>query len=100
MGRQESHFVTLQSRGLLALPRSIRERLGLDRPGAQVEVVTRDDGVIELHPYIAVPAEQTWFWDERWQKMEREADAYIERGEVTTHESAEELIEHLDRLRK
>jgi len=90
-------FVALQGRGLIALPADLRRRAGLDQPGAQVEIVERPDGVIELHPTVAIPADQAWFWTERWQRMEREADEQIARGEVTVHESVEALIAHLDR---
>jgi hypothetical protein len=44
------------------------------------------------------PAEQQWFWTERWQRMEREADAEIAAGRVSTHESAEDFLAHLDAL--
>ena len=88
-------FVTIQSRGLLALPRDIRARHGLDQPGAQVEVVEREDGVIELHPHAAIPADQAWFWTERWQAMEREVDEQVARGEVVRHETTEDFIAYL-----
>ena len=91
-------FVTVQSRGLLALPRAIRARHGLDKPGAQVEVVERDDGVIELHPHVPVPAGQEWFWMERWQRMEREVDEHVARGEVETFETADEFLSSLERV--
>lgn len=91
-----SHYVTVQGRGTLALPADVRRRHRLDEPGAQVEVVEREDGVIELHPHVPVRADQAWFWTERWQAREREADAHVEAGEVTTHESAEDFLEHLD----
>lgn len=90
-------FVALQGRGLIALPADLRRRAGLDQPGAQVEIVERPDGVIELRPTIAVPADQAWFWTERWQQMEREVDEHIARGEVTHHESIEALFDYLDR---
>jgi antitoxin MazE len=51
----DSTFVTIQSRGVIAIPPDIRKRCGLDRPGAQVEVVERD-GEIVLRPHIPVPA--------------------------------------------
>lgn len=51
----DSTFLTIQSRGTLALPPDLRRRHGLDEPGAQVEVVEREDGVIELRPFVAVP---------------------------------------------
>lgn len=91
-------YVTLQGRGTLALPADIRRRHGLDEPGAQVEVVERDDGVIELYPHVPVPAGQAWFWTERWQAREREVDAHVDAGELTTHDSADDLLEHLDGL--
>jgi bifunctional DNA-binding transcriptional regulator/antitoxin component of YhaV-PrlF toxin-antitoxin module len=90
------HFVTLQARGLLALPAELRRRHRLDEPGAHVELVEREDGVIELHPRASIPVSQTWYWTERWQAMEREADEAIARGEVTTYDSAEDFIAYLD----
>ena len=51
MGR----FIAVQGRGTIALPPEVRKRYGLDVPGAQVEVVERDDGVIELHPHVPLP---------------------------------------------
>ena len=91
-------FVTMQSRGVLALPPAIRRRHGLDQPGAQVEVIEREDGVIELHPHVAVRSDQAWFWTERWQKMEREVDEQIERGDVRTFDSIEEFSDWLETL--
>ena len=91
-----STYVTVQGRGTLALPADVRRRHHLDEPGAQVEIVERDDGVIELHPHVPVPADQAWFWTERWQAREREADAHVAAGETRTHESAEDFLAHLD----
>lgn len=91
-----STYVTVQGRGTLALPADVRRRHHLDQPGAQVEIVEREDGVIELHPHVPVPADQAWFWTERWQAREREADAEVVAGEIATHESAEDLLTHLD----
>jgi len=48
-------FVGVQGRGTIALPPELRRKYGLDRPGAQVEVVEREDGVIELHPRVPMP---------------------------------------------
>ena len=81
MAVHEFH-VAMQSRGTFALPSELRKRHHLDEPGAQLRVVERDDGVIELHPLAAVPADQRWFWTERWQRMEHEADADLEERRV------------------
>jgi len=50
-----STFLTLQSRGTIAIPPAVRRRFGLDRPGAQVELVEREDGVLELRPHVPMP---------------------------------------------
>lgn len=61
-----------------------------------MRLVERDDGVIELHPVVGVPASQAWFWSERWQAMEREADADVAAGRIVTAEGLEELLVELD----
>jgi len=48
-------FLSVQSRGTIAIPPEVRRRFGLDRPGAQVELVEREDGVIELRPHVPMP---------------------------------------------
>jgi bifunctional DNA-binding transcriptional regulator/antitoxin component of YhaV-PrlF toxin-antitoxin module len=93
------YFATLQTRGLLALPAELRRRYRLDEPGSHVEIVERDDGVIELRPRFSVPADQAWFWSERWQRMERDVDEHVERAETTVHGDGDELVEFLDDLR-
>lgn len=80
----------------LGLPADLRKRHHLDEPGAQVRVVERDDGVIEMHPLAAVPADQKWFWTDRWQQMEREADADIVAGRVAAFEDVEDFLADLD----
>jgi bifunctional DNA-binding transcriptional regulator/antitoxin component of YhaV-PrlF toxin-antitoxin module len=96
----EARYVNVQKRGVIALPPSLRERYGLNEAGAQVEVAERPDGVIELRPKVAIPAAQRWFWTERWQKMEREVNEHVERGEVTRHDDSDAFLEHLDALGK
>jgi hypothetical protein len=92
-------FIALQSRGVFALPADLRKRHRLDEPGAQVQVIEREDGVIELHPQIAVPVDQAWFWAPPWQAMEAEVDAHVAAGRTTRHESAEALFGHIDEAR-
>jgi AbrB family looped-hinge helix DNA binding protein len=88
-------FVTVQTRGLIAIPPAIRRHYGLDQPGAQVEVIERD-GEIVLRPHLAVPTGQAWFWSKRWQQMEREADDAIATGRVVAAAGVEELLADLD----
>lgn len=91
-------FVAVQGRGTVAIPVDLRKRYHLDRPGAQVEITEREDGVLELRPALAVPATEAWFWEERWQTGEREVDAHAAAGEVTRHETVDDFTAHLAAL--
>ncbi len=91
-------YLGVQGRGTIALPADVRRRLHLDQPGAQLEMTERADGVIELRAALPVPAEQRWFWAERWQEREREVDEHVAAGRVAVHESTEEFMDHLDEL--
>jgi AbrB family looped-hinge helix DNA binding protein len=98
LGSMDSHigFAAVQPKnGTITIPAQLRRRFGLDQPGAQVEIVVRD-GEIVLRPHIAVPTEQAWFWTEEWQSKEREADDDLAAGHVTTFDTAEDLLTHLD----
>ena len=80
----------------MALPADLRRRLRLDRDNAQVQLIEHEDGRLELRPVVTVPADQAWFWTERWQAMERQADAEVAAGKSTVVEGTDELIAHLD----
>ncbi len=94
----EHRYLGIQGRGTIALPIDVRRRLHLDQPGAQLEMTERADGVIELRAALPVPADQRWFWAERWQEREREVDEDVAAGRVTVHESVEDFLGHLDDL--
>ncbi len=85
------------SRGSITLPADVRHRHHLDEPGAQVKITERDDGVIELRPLLPHPADQQWFWTERWQEMEKEAQQDIDNGRVQTFDSADDFLADLAR---
>ena len=82
--------MTVQSRGVVAIPPAIRRKFGLDQPGAQVEVSVRK-GEIVLRPHMAVPADQGWFWSEEWQEKEQQADEDIKAGRIRRLESVDDL---------
>lgn len=91
--------MSIQGRGVVALPADVRKRQRLDTPGTQLRVVEREDGVIELHPLTTIPLDQAWFWTDRWRAQEAEANADIVAGRVTEHDSGDDLLDHLDGLR-
>ena len=92
----KTHLITVQARGTVALPADLRRRLHLDQKDSQIKLIEHEDGRVELLPVVAVPADQAWFWADRWQAMEREADADIAAGRITIVEGSDELIAHLD----
>lgn len=95
-GRVSYHgYLSVQSRGVVALPVELRRRLGLDEPGAQLEITEREDGVLELRPALPVPAEQRWFWTKRWQDREREVDEHVAAGRSTLHSDGDALLGHI-----
>ena len=89
--RMKTYLLTVQSRGTVALPADLRRRLRLDQVNAQIKLVEGEDGRIELIPVVAVPADQAWFWTDRWQAMEREADADVAAGRTTVVDGLEGL---------
>jgi bifunctional DNA-binding transcriptional regulator/antitoxin component of YhaV-PrlF toxin-antitoxin module len=92
----EAYYLTVQKRGVISLPASLRKKYHLDEAGAQVALSERPDGVIELRPQAAIPVEQRWFWSERWQQMEREAEEDIRADRVESFDSAEDFLADLD----
>src|SRR5258708_8860885 len=88
-------YAAIQGRGTVALPAELRRKYRLDEPGAQLEVVERPDGVIELRPTLPVPLDEMWFWTRGQQAAEREAEEGLAAGRFRTLADAEPLLAHL-----
>jgi len=87
--------VKIGARGTVTLPKELRADLP---KGGELEVVRRPDGVIELRPPTEHDPDRVWFWTERCQQMERQADEDIAAGRITTFESGEAFLEHLKQI--
>ncbi len=85
----------LRAKGQVTVPRQVRERLGLNE-GDDLLFYVNEQGQIVVDAAQIVPPDQAWFWTERWQKMEREAQADIEAGRVVEFDELEEAIAALD----
>jgi hypothetical protein len=83
-------LLRVSDRGVISLPKEMRKNVSF------FEAFQREDGVIELRPKIAVDHSQGWFWTERWQQMEREADADIAAGRVYSYETDEAMLADLN----
>ncbi len=86
-------LVRLGQRGTVVIPKELRKGLNAD---SLLEVVRRDDGVIELRPRMVIDPTQAWFWTEEWQKGEREVDEDYAAGRYKTFNSGEEFLAWLD----
>ncbi|MDR1188704.1 MAG: AbrB/MazE/SpoVT family DNA-binding domain-containing protein [Bifidobacteriaceae bacterium] len=89
-------FASINSRGTMSLPASIRRRFRLNEPGAQVEITTKEGSdVIELRPHLPIPVDQLWYWTPEWQAGEREAEEQIANGDTMFFEDGEALLNWL-----
>ena len=91
MAISKKTLVEVSDRGTITLPKAYR--------GAQLyEVRPREGGGLELIPQHAIDASQAWFWSDRWQAMEREADAAIASRRVRRFNSGDDLLAELKNL--
>lgn len=51
--------------------------------------------MFELSATVAVPADQAWFWRQRWQQMEREAQADIDAGRIKSFDDLADFVADL-----
>ena len=85
----------LRSRGQLTLPPEVRERLGI-REGDDLVFYVTQSGKVMVDRLKVIPPEQAWFWSERWQQMEMEAQADFDAGRYIEYDSAEEAVQALN----
>ena len=62
-----------------------------------MEIVEREDGVIELRPTLPVPVDEMWFWTEGHQAAEREAEEDLQAGRYRTFDDARAFLADLSR---
>ena len=67
---------------------------------SRIEIVERDERVIEMHPLLAPRADQAWFGVERWREMESAVEEDVAAGRVATFERVERYAADLERGRR
>lgn len=85
----------IRSNGQITLPTAVRRKAGL-KEGDLLEVVLDDDGSVHLIPKIAIDRSQAYFWTERWQAGERDAEEDLRAGRTRSFESVDDAITYLD----
>jgi antitoxin MazE len=89
-------YLSTQTRGVFTLPSEVRKKLHSDEPGTQLRLIEIRDGVYELTAVTPVPVEDAWFWSDRWQQMEREAEADFAAGRAARFEDLDALLDDLN----
>ena len=87
-------LVRLRARGQVTLPGFIREKLHLEE--GSLVLIKIVDNTIVLVPQEIVDKEQSWFWQEKWQRLEGEAEDDILKGRVKSFDSVEELFDEIE----
>ncbi len=86
-------IIKLTRRRTLSLPGWAARRVGASR-GAFVRVRETKEGVL-IRPAKPANKAQAYFWTQRWQRMEAEVDAAVQRGKVRRSKNLKELLSDL-----
>lgn len=93
-----SDLVQVRKKAQLTIPQSVRQKLGIEE-GDFLDFEVRR-GKIVLKVKKLVDKEQAWFWTERWQKGEKEAQEDIHAGRVHRFPDARSAVAFLHSKRK
>jgi AbrB family looped-hinge helix DNA binding protein len=93
---QAVYRVRVRGKGQVTLPDALREKMHITEGDELTVRVTGDRMVMET--LRVIPPDQSWFWSERWQRMEREAQADIDAGRVEKYATTEEAIAALKKV--
>ena len=86
----------LRAKGQVTLPGEIREMLELSE-GDDLLFYLDEKGQVVVERARVIPPDQAWFWAERWQRLEREAQADIDAGRVHRYADVDKAVEALER---
>jgi len=90
-----STVLQIRSNGQITLPTSVRRQARL-KEGDLLEVLVEEDGSLRLVPKIAIDRSQAYFWTERWQRGERDAEADLRSGRFKQFNNIDELLRDLE----
>jgi AbrB family looped-hinge helix DNA binding protein len=85
---------TIRRHGQITIPAEIRRAAHVEE-GDPIEVELVEEGIL-LRPRKVIDFSQMWFWSDRWQAAEREANADLRAGRFERFESDEEFLAALD----
>ena len=93
-----SELIQVRKKAQVTLPQSVRQALNIEE--GDFLSVTVHDGEIVLRVKKLVDKEQAWFWTERWQQGEREAEEDIRAGRIHSFDGADQAVAFLHKRAK
>jgi len=87
-------LIKVREKGQITLPLYMRKKLHLKQGDLVLAKIV--DNTVVLIPQETIDKDQTWFWTERWQKLEAEAESDIQKGRVKSFDSVEELFNEIE----
>ena len=87
----------LRTKGQITVPQEIRATLGAEE-GDDLIFYVDEQGQIIISRAQIIPLDQAWFWSQRWQRMEQEAQADLNAGRVIEFDNLGEALAALDQL--
>ena len=87
-------MVRVLRNGIIQIPNEIREEVGIEE-GDYIDMEINGKDTITIHTKELVDEDDSWYWSEEWQQMEREADEDIKEGRVKSFLNIEDLIREL-----
>jgi AbrB family looped-hinge helix DNA binding protein len=93
-----SELIQVRKKAQLTIPQSVRQKLGIEE-GDFLDVRVRS-GEIVLKVKKLIDKEQAWFWTNRWQQGEKEAEEDIRAGHVHRFPDSKSAVAFLHRRAK
>jgi antitoxin MazE len=89
------NLIKVREKGQITLPLYMRKKLHIKQGDLVLAKIV--DNTVILIPQETIDKDQAWFWTERWQKLEAEAELDIRRGRVKSFDSVEELFDEMEK---
>lgn len=91
-------LIKVREKGQITLPLYMRKTLHIEQ--GDLILAKLVDNTVVLIPQETIDKEQAWFWTERWQKQEAEAEEDIQKGRIKSFDSVEELFDDIEKTSK
>ncbi len=90
-----SELVQVRKKSQVTLPQSVRKELGIEEGDfLDIRVI---NGELVLKVKKLVDKNQAWFWTDRWQQGEKEAEEDIRAGHVQNFPDAKAAVSFLNK---